>query len=248
MKNVYWSMSYPPNLYRERNILHDTPDALLKGLRQQQQGIDLTKPHYLKCPAFLGATGNVFVVRNTLHLRVAVRGQQLIPMDEASKQSVSGILIRPPTRTGYPIIGYWTHPLFFSPEPLVMAVMPAFMHHSDAQTKMHYIPGAFDIGRWFRPVDSAFELHPGTSEFCFEPGDPMFYVKFFTDERINLVRYQLTEELSSMAHGCTQYSHFVPHSPLERIYGVFEQAEIRSRLLKLIEQNLLVEAGSNEST
>jgi|GEM_PF-1825280 len=247
MKDVYWSMTYPRALFSERNILHDEPVSLLKELRQQQQGVDQSIPGYLKCPSFLGACNNVFVVRNAVHVNARVAGlRQFTAVDQESVDSVTLVRERPPTRLGYRIIGYWLHPLFFSTEPLMMAVMPAFMHHSEAQTKMGYIPGAFDIGKWYRPVDSAFELHPGVNQFCFKAGDPMFYVKFFTEERVRLIRYNVTEELEAISHGCTRFSSYVPNQPLEKLYGMFEQADIRSRTLQLINENL-ANPENNES-
>ena len=57
---------------------------------------------------------------------------------------------------------------FTDTKSLEMEVYPAFMESNDFVNKANLIPGVFDIGKWYRPLDCAFHLKKGIVHYSFQ--------------------------------------------------------------------------------
>ena len=64
-------------------------------------------------------------------------------------------------------------------------------------------------------------------------------MKFQTDEKVKLRRFQMTPELHAIAHGCVHYKLFRPQASLNKVYEAFTQSKQDKRVLKLIQDNVL---------
>jgi hypothetical protein len=235
--DIYWSTIYPMEVYADYNMLYREPGPLLADL-VPERGPD--NPHdFFACPAFHKHAVNTFVVRSTLDANVTVNADGFAPLDERSQLSAQLFSFMHPTRKGFRTILFDHRMLFFSERPITLATYPAFMHRTAVQRDLVYVPAAYDISRWLRPLQGTYELPDGVREVRIREDDPLYYVKFETTEKVKLRRFQMTLELAGIAHGCVHYKLFRPRSSLERVYAAFTQTKLEKRTARLIKENLL---------
>ena len=235
--DVFWSTVYPPEVYADYNMLYKEPQPLLQELLAER-GPD--NPHdFFACPAFHLHVTNTFVVRSTVDVAVGVRPDGFAALDERSKFTGQMFSYMHPTRKGYRTVLFDHRMLFFAERPLVLATYPAFFHHTEVQSKLDYVPAAYDISKWLRPLQGTYEVRETVPELRIRQDDPLYYVKFETTEKIRLRRFQMTQELHGIAHGCVHYKLFRPQSSLSKVYAAFTGAKLERRTLKLIKDNLL---------
>ena len=235
--DIYWSTVYPMEVYADYNMLYREPQPLIKDL-VAERGPD--NPHdFFACPAFHLHVNNTFVVRSALGANVALGPDGFAPLDERSQLTAQLFSYLHPTRNRYQSILFDHRMLFFSERPVVLATYPAYMHHTEVQSKLDYVPAAYDISKWLRPLQGTYEVPEHVQSLQIREDDPLYYVKFETPERVRLRRFQVTPELHAVTHGCVHYKLFRPRSSLDRVYAAFTQARLDRRVAKLIKENLL---------
>lgn len=232
---VFWSPWYTPDEHARHELIYAEPDSLIREfLRDKRPRVDGVDRNYMSCPAFLRAMTNVFVWRNPVDVRVKLLPDRFVPMDAESQVGAQFFSYQPASRTIRQQIKYYTDVIFFSDQPLLISSTPAYMHHSHLQTRVCYIPGGFDIGKWFRPLEGQFELVGGFDELHFRRGDPLFYVKFETGEPLKITRFKMTPEIHAASMGCVRYKHYRPFQALAKVYEVFCESQTDTALLNLI--------------
>ena len=237
MIDVYWSTVYPSEVYADWQMLYREPAPLINDV-VPQRGSD--NPHdFFACPAFHLHATNTFVVRGIVDASVAIRPDGFQPLDAQSQLTAQMLSYMHPTRRGYRTILFDHRMLFFCEQPLVLATYPAFLHHTEVQSKLHYIPAAFDISKWLRPLQGTYEVREDVPAIKFGQDDPLYYVKFETTEKVRLRRFTTTPELQAIAHGCVHFKLFRPRSSLAKVYEAFTQSKTDRTTLKLIQDNLL---------
>jgi hypothetical protein len=87
----------------------------------------------------------------------------------------------------YPLLGVDWLTVFITDRPIMMQVLPAFMHRNDFTEKTTIVPGEYDISRWTRPVETVFEIRSNKEKIVIKKGDAILYVKFSSDDSIKLV-------------------------------------------------------------
>ena len=235
--DVFWSTVYPMEVYSDYNMLYREPRPLLQDLLPER-GSD--NPHdFFACPAFHKHAANTFVVRSALDANVAISDDGFAPLDERSQLTAQMFSFMHPTRKGYRTILFDHRMLFFSAEPLTLATYPAYLHRTQVQGKLVYVPAAYDVSRWLRPLQGTYEVPQSETAVRIREDDPLYYVKLETTKKVRLRRFQMTPELQAVTHGCVHYKLFRPRSPLERVYDAFTQANLQKRVLRLIKDNLL---------
>ena len=235
--DIFWSTVYPMEVYADYHMLYKTPRLLLQEL-VPERGPD--NPHdFFACPAFHLHVANTFVIRSAVDANVALHPEGFAPLDDKSNLTAQLFSYMHPTRRGYRTILFDHRMLFFCAEPITLATYPAFMHQSEAQQKLHYVPAAYDISKWLRPLQGTFEVREEVQSVHIREDDPLYYVKFETTDKVRLRRFQMVPELQAITHGCVHYKLFRQRSTLERIYAAFTGSRLDRRVLKLINENLL---------
>ena len=235
--DVFWSTVYQPEVYADYNMLYREPQPLITDIVGERGS---ENPHdFFACPAFHLHAANTFVVRGIVEANVAIRADGFVPLDEKSQLSAQLFSYMHPTRRGYRTILFDHRMLLFCEQPLVMATYPAYLHRSDVTSKLHYIPAAYDISQWLRPIQGTYEVREDVKDVRIKQDDALYYLKFETTEKVRLRRFQMTTELQAIAHGCVHYKLFRPRSSLAKVYEAFTQAKQDTRTIKLIKENVL---------
>lgn len=237
MKTVYYAPFVPPEFYGNHYMLFQQPDPLLQLIARDRNN-DNRYENYIDCPAFQHTVRNTFVIRNSIDMDIVISTTGIAPTDSSSFEAASFWLMKNNSRN-LPVVNYHLNYVFFS-EDLEISTTPAYMHDTEFQTKLTYIPGAFNIGKWFRPIEGAFEAKSNNKlALQISAGDPMYYLKCHTDDRIKFQRFELTPKLYQMSMGCMTHKKLKLHSSLKYLYSMFHTTLANRVILKEIKRNII---------
>jgi hypothetical protein len=76
-----------------------------------------------------------------------------------------------------------------------------FLEDNSVTQTCRPIPGQFDIGKWFRPLE--FSVYMNDDCFKIDRGEIYQYVQFHTDEKIEFQKFIPTQKIHSYAQACT---------------------------------------------
>lgn len=127
---------------------------------------------------------------------------------------------------------------FFCEEPLNITLTPPFMHKPSQSDYGFLIPARFDISSWFRPVVLIHQLWENVSEFKVSNGEPLAYIKFETDKKVVLKRFQMTQDIKDIADACLNYKYVRSFEPLDKLYKRFHKVGFHKKLSNEIKKNL----------
>lgn len=131
--------------------------------------------------------------------------------------------------------------LFVSESSLKIDLTGAYYSDNSFTRNTTFIPGEFDIGNWVRPVECAFHLRKKVENLEIKRGDPFAYIKFNTDEPINLIKFRITRDMMDMLgsniHQAKKYNN--KHFKLTEWYKLFNQSKSKNAILKEIKENIL---------
>ena len=96
-----------------------------------------------------------------------------------------------------------------------------------------------DIGQWFRPIEGATQLNENVNTVSIKRNDPIAYVKFQTDEPVQLKRFYMTKELEELSWGCIKYKRYEPARSLPYLYDKFNKRGLHKVITKEIKRNVV---------
>ena len=100
------------------------------------------------------------------------------------------------------------------------------------------IPGRYDIGKWFRPLEFPFILKEAFDTFTVKEQDVLYYVRFHTNRPIIFKQFIMTDNLRKMLEHSVRSTYYRTggFKTLESFYGMFKS---KNYLLNEIKKNLL---------
>ena len=243
---VYWSPSYSKTADEfDWNMMYTDPVSLLSHFQEIKDSNTETIDSYLYCPAFKDTFKNTFQFSNSsIESTYAWNPEALDGFGAFLPVSSSYIDLQMPrkpsvqdTRIAQVALA-WN---FFCEEPLTMEITPPFFSNSSHARAASIIPGRFDIGRWFRPVNADFQVWgENTNEFSIKKDEPMFYARFATDRRVVLKRFEITPEIYKMVTSVLRTRNlFGKFRTLEARYSDFLKSRTHKVVLKLIKESVL---------
>jgi hypothetical protein len=75
--------------------------------------------------------------------------------------------------------------------------------------------------------------------FSVRANDPLMYVNFLTDEKVELKKFYLTKELYDLSMSCVRLKTYRRDRVLSKLYNMFSNSGIKNRILKEIKNNLI---------
>jgi hypothetical protein len=236
MKTVYWSPFFPSEQYPSVQLMYETPDPLLSNLLPRRNK-ESNGDNWFQCHAFLGAVKNTFILRIPFDVSFGLDSDLGVFPINSDPENMKFVAMKQPSVIGaytFAIRGNW---IFWSEDSLEMTTSPAYYHN--AVVNGYYIGGSMNIGKWFRPVEGATQLNVGVNTACFRRNDPIAYVKFNTDDPVQLKRFYLTKELEELSWGCIKYKRYEPHRALSYLYDKFQQRGLDKIITREIKKNVV---------
>jgi hypothetical protein len=240
MIDIYWSPYSSPVAYTEDFLIYDEPKSLYKEILPTKNK-DNYWDNFLNCPAFIKSINNTFVIKNHINANLGIdrHKREFVPLDQQSVSAVEFFKFKEDSRTNFNTVNFHMHYIFFSESSVNIRTLPAFLHKTDFQTKCNYVPGSFDISKWFRPIEGATELRHDVDILNARDGDPLYYIEFDSDEPIRFKKFYMTPEIWLISQSCIKYKKFKSNQPLKSLYNIFQESRIRSKLMKEIKNNLI---------
>jgi len=130
--------------------------------------------------------------------------------------------------------------IFFCEESLIIEQTPPYSHNTSFAEYGMSSTGSFDIGSWFRPVMASFILWEGKNRFVVKENEPLAYLRFLTNDTINLKQFELTQKIVDLAEACVHSpNYYKPMLPLVSRYKKFTENKINQIVIKEIKNNLI---------
>lgn len=243
MKTIYWG-AFPAeeNSVQISELRYSEPVSILKDLKP----VEFFGPNASRCPAIIDEGKNTFKINSPIDIDVTfnedfTRFESKYPHDVNFLQHFIGpfgpdkvIQLAQPTY------------LFFCEEPMLMTQLPPYYEQSEFTNHCIGLSATYDISNWFRVVKPAFKLKDGSHKIAMDQNTALLYVKFNTEEKVKLVRFDATpfvkEHNDIMNHMLSFKFHkknpFVP-TKLSEGYEAFKRARYNKRIIKIIKENIL---------
>lgn len=238
--NVYWS---PFTDVQGFNLSHTyLPLRSVFEENFPNRNTNNTTPSFFQCPATSTLMKNTFVMRSPVEQKIRVSGTKAdvsVPKNREKSTHIKAEIFHQPSVVNQKLV-YLNHPfIMFSEEDLVATLTAPFFERSNLSTYGMVVPGQFNIGKWFRPLNSEVNLWDGLSDIELSVGDALCYIQMQTERPVNMRRFQINKRLTDIALGLV---HNKPLSKLARMsenYRVFEDSKLRKIILSEITENLL---------
>lgn len=235
--NVYWSPCNETHQEINKSMWYLDPENVYKKhTNNKNDNMD----HYatmFTCPAVQNKLTNVWSFASSIETKLVI--------EDSIVTKHYGIPLRPTPRvnsianTGH--LWFDLSWLFFADAPLVAAFTSPYFDNVKHNQVMAIPPASFDIGQWFRPFNSEYIVwSPEHCEVHIKPNDPMFYIEFLTDKKINLIRFEQSEKIMEYARGCSKSTDiFGRGKGLENRYDKFKSGHMKELVIKEIQKNIL---------
>lgn len=216
-ENVYWCPFLLDGDWH--NVGYLEPEPILKHLVSQRDN----DVEYLKCPAFQEYYSNTFVIKSPVDLELTVGvdsiGRKILTTNNFNQKFYNDhIFPRMAQNKSFSMFSLEFTYIFYSEKSVIIEMLPANMAKTDFIKNTNLIPGEFDISKWIRPVSPAYEVIDDSKVLSIKRGDPLFYIRFRTNKKINLVRVEQDETIESIEKACARLKFFVPKNNLEENY------------------------------
>lgn len=239
---VYWAVVAEKDHGHDRQMMFIEPIPLRKTLFNSRNKNNKSRQNFLKCPAVVDVVNNVFVWKSPKKTSVSI--EVVNGMVEPNRRYDNGDYLdwyteHPPTIEGNLLVTLDYHIIFFAEEEVeVLFSSPYFTQAPHLQSGA-VVPGKFNVGTWFRPMNAEFNLWKGNTSISFEEGEDIAYFTFLTDKKIRLQEFKMTHDLNRIAASMVASITWMPHLPLKDRYEAFRRRKIRGVVLKKIKENLV---------
>lgn len=229
---VYWGAMTAPDRQTRVNLMWDPPVRLSEIL----PGAQSKEGSYRACTAARQMVTQTYAFLHPVTSTTTVSGDFDDPQIESTFNAWTP---RPaPFKNQYGIDYDFTW-LFFSEESVVMKQTPPYLHNSSERSSATLAAGAYDISKWFRPLNASYIFWEGQTSLTVTAGEPVFYIDFQTDRKVILKHFEVTPEIHQLASETAFHKQLFPKESFDVLYSRFTKSHRDKRVIKLIKDNLL---------
>lgn len=182
------------------------------------------KADYKKCYAFLDYVNNMYQLCAPFDIAIEIDENGRVTGVETPQQvTARAVLFRSePSSDTNIVLSLAINYVFYSKEVVLVEQIPAFMDYALAMQGVTVIPGTFDISKWVRPLEFAFEIKKGVRSVHIKRGTALCYLRFLPADG-SLVKLHEVEESEDMKHVislCTGLKTVQAKTPLAECYAL----------------------------
>lgn len=242
--DIYWSKKIlgVHDKNSETELLSQKPEPLLSYFSKTLFPNNENYKRYMKCPSAQIELKNTYVVKADFDIEIFINTNEKIANfhsnydlgDDTKRIFTENNYIN--LSTDNSLFNILTHLYLFSEESIQVAQLPPYFHKNDyvtAQKDMYLLPGSFDISKWYRPFHASY-LVENTGHVKIKRGDPLYYIRFNTDQKINLIEYELNDKLISYSQSCLNVKSYRPLQKFNFLYKIFTERNMNKKVLKEI--------------
>jgi hypothetical protein len=242
---IYWAPSAFNDSEEQWNMIYSEPvpvaDAFYSNLNEDAQ--------IVRCPVTRDSMKNLYSLNSliddefnlTPELMNAVYednsdGQYFIPFD-------SKISVRRPGKTSYKNYVNFSYNMswfFFCDEPIVMKIMPPIFPVTTPVPNSILAFGEFDIGQWVRTLNLDYHVPIDAKKFSIKKNQPLAFLEFKTDKKIEFVRFKNTQLLLSLQKEFVESpSRWGRNMSLAKRYSMAKSSKILDLVSSEIKKNIV---------
>jgi hypothetical protein len=179
---------------------------------------------YTKCPAVSDYFNNIYVIRCPYDVTISYdRERNMYTADRLGQEWYNQTFYpRFPIEKNGQLIGSCVtlriNYLFVADQDVEIESMDVPVLSTSLTRNIKIIPGTMNIHRWIRPVDFTFEIQNLDVPLELKRGEPLFAVRFKSEDRIKLTQVDYTADLRNVAEACLASKTFVPRKSLKYRY------------------------------
>ena len=228
--DVYWGTSD-----RQLFLNYEEPVPLSTHFSELHNKDQSTK--LLLCPGIRDFYHNIFVVKFPFDYNLFIDGENIQSTLFNQEFFDQRVLIRSKISRLFSLNFF---NVFVSEVPLEMEVMGAFFSDNDFVSKTRLIPGKFDIGKWVRPIECAFNIKEGYDSIQIGKGDEYLYIRFLTNEKIKFKKFYPSDKFIEMQNcNINIKDTFIKPQKLSYYYNLYKNSKNHKLFLKEIKNNLM---------
>lgn len=228
--------------------VYQEPQSVYRDILSKKSDQKITK-NFFQCPATRDALQNIYVIRCPFETEAEVILKEDGAVDKIkqdwAKDSPDLLsqmpiqLAHAPSKENELLLVVDFSRVFFCEESLLMRMTAPWFHEAPHLQYGAAVPGMYDIGHWIRPVNFEVNLWQGQTKLKYEEDEPMGYLEFATDKKINFQRFEATPKLKSITADAISIRNKKTSNSLIKRYQVFDRSPVRKVILKEIKDNLL---------
>jgi hypothetical protein len=233
---IYWS-NVPDNDV-DWSIIFEEPKSLLHELSLNKNKNN-QENNLLRCPAVTDLCKNLFVIKNPLYTKASFIIKNNMVSNEMKSDDGKWLVNRPPSFNNQ-LLAMYIHPIiFFAEEDVEIMLTNPYFSNIQHSSWGAIVPGIFNCGSWFRPVQMEFNVWENIKEVELLENEHIAYIKFFTEKRVVLKRFTMNEDLMNQAKICSGAGKWEPKVPLIKRYLRFKNSKRDKFILSKIKENIV---------
>lgn len=243
---IYWAGAIANTEIYDLNHLYLGVKSLYEETLVKKADLKNNLNDFIRCPGFSDLAKNTFVHRLPLEVHATLdfkkkRANYIVENQlDKNKPKIKIDFMREPTLQDHNLIQFSWPIIFFSEEDSMMATLtPPYFEKVSTSEYGVVVPGRFDIGKWFRPMNTEFQLWPGVNEIKVSANEALCYIHFDTNKKIIFKKFIMNKEMEKLLVSILKASPFRRFAKLSDRYKIFEQSQSKQRILKLIQKQLI---------
>ena len=188
---------------------------------------EMANADFRKCPAHQNQFKNTYVICSPIDLEIKINKEENW-CDIVFPKTVPPQILNPrfgeEGNSPYPIFSLRLSRLLFTPQNsekdiYIEQIEPIF--EWDRASDIRVIEGNFNISKWTRPLECAFEQRNKVVTVKLKRGQPMYYARFSTDDPEDVIvlnRIEITPEINKDIANCADVKSFCPVQKLKDLY------------------------------
>jgi hypothetical protein len=231
MTAVYWGY-FPGNSKKLFELLLLEPAPALPEIIGAR---DVSNPrHFVRCPAFREYYKNTYVLKSPVDMDIMYTpDNKFLRITPQDQEFYDASIVYRGDAVGEGddfLMSFSINYIFIADKDCELELTQASMHKSDFINKTTLIGGSFNINKWYRPVEIAFEIKDLSSPIRIKRGDPLAYVRFKPkdDGKVSLQFKEFSEETKQAINACLFVKDVNNQVPLNTLYEIAKR--IRNKL------------------
>lgn len=239
---VYYAPWWDPKTDIDANILYHDPISVYKDLMKNFHPPTQTK-NYMQCPAVKNDLESTYLFLNPADTELTLINNEQNMLDtlhtETESTRVPMLIRHAPTIANHFLMEYQISYMFFAEESLEVSMSSPYFHKTEYTNHGAVVPGTYDCGKWFRPLNIEIQLWEGNKYFKIKAGEPLVYFKFNTNKRIIFKKFKVNNDLYNIAASLVGFKGEPRWYSLKTRYDNFAKASMRGVVLTAIKKNLI---------
>ncbi len=238
---VYYSWRHEPSFIPYESYF--APENILRSVTDYNT--ENTDSNFLKCPIFNTFARKTFNLLSPIDFNFEICHNHVRSNHDISKFFPENFVFVRNLELNCISLNLLNY-VFFTETPCTMTWNNSYFSKGQFSSKVHVIPGQYNISRWFRNVDLAFIVRNKNDEVRIQRKEPVASVNFDfkNDDRIVFKRFELNEKLCNYLNFRKIISYDTAQRPkfnklLSYYYNLFDGSLAKKGIIKEIKRNIL---------